>query len=83
MVADNLLNQNFTAESPGAVWVTDISYVHTLEGWLYLATVKDVCTKDIARKHDKYGDLIGTNNTIIYLENIEGKWKVVGSYFLY
>ncbi len=46
-VAENLLNQDFTAEGPGAVWVTDISYIDTSQGWLYLATVKDIFTKDI------------------------------------
>ena len=46
-VAENLLNQNFKVTRPNKVWVTDISYVDTLEGWLYLATVKDVCTKEI------------------------------------
>lgn len=46
-VAENLLNQNFNIEKPGTVWVTDISYLGTQEGWLYLATVKDICTKEI------------------------------------
>ena len=46
-VAENLLNQNFIVEKPNTVWVTDISYVSTKEGWQYLATVKDLCTKDI------------------------------------
>lgn len=46
-VADNLLNQDFKTDRPAAVWVTDISYIHTLEGWLYLATVKDIFTKEI------------------------------------
>jgi len=46
-VAENLLNQDFTVDRPGAVWVSDISYVPTNEGWLYLATVKDICTKDV------------------------------------
>lgn len=46
-VAENLLNQNFKVESPNSVWVTDISYISTKEGWLYLATVKDICTKEI------------------------------------
>ncbi len=46
-VAENLLNQNFTVENPNTVWVTDISYISTEEGWQYLATVKDLCTKDI------------------------------------
>lgn len=46
-VAENLLNQNFKIDKPAAVWVTDISYISTKEGWLYLATVKDICTKEI------------------------------------
>jgi putative transposase len=46
-VAENLLNQEFTVDRPGAVWVSDISYLYTTEGWLYLATVKDIFTKDI------------------------------------
>ena len=46
-VAENLLNQNFNVDKPAAVWVTDISYIGTNEGWLYLATVKDIFTKEI------------------------------------
>jgi putative transposase len=46
-VAENLLNQNFDIDKPGSVWVTDITYVDTLEGWMYLATVKDIYTKEI------------------------------------
>jgi hypothetical protein len=46
-VAENLLNQDFTTNIPAAVWVTDISYINTYEGWLYLATVKDIFTKEI------------------------------------
>jgi len=46
-VAENLLNQNFTTDRPAAIWVTDISYIYTYEGWLYLTTVKDIFTKEI------------------------------------
>jgi putative transposase len=46
-VAENLLNQNFKVNKPGMVWVADISYIGTDEGWLYLATVKDIFTKEI------------------------------------
>lgn len=46
-VAENILNQDFNVDRPGAVWVTDISYIGTNEGWLYLATVKDIFTKEI------------------------------------
>lgn len=33
-VAPNLLNQNFDTDKPNSVWVTDITYIHTHEGWL-------------------------------------------------
>lgn len=46
-VAENILNQNLKVDRPGAVWVTDISYIGTNQGWLYLSTVKDVFTKEI------------------------------------
>jgi len=46
-VADNLLNQTFVPTRPNEVWVTDITYVMTDEGWLYLAGVKDVFTCEL------------------------------------
>jgi len=46
-VAENLLNQDFTATAPNQVWTTDITYIATLEGWLYLAGVKDLFTCEI------------------------------------
>jgi transposase InsO family protein len=39
------LEQDFTAQSPGARLVGDITYLHTGEGWLFLATVIDLCTR--------------------------------------
>ena len=46
-VAANLLMQNFDASNPNTVWLADISYVPTQEGWLYLAGIKDLCTQKI------------------------------------
>ena len=46
-VAANHLEQQFTAEAPNKVWVTDITYVATGEGWLYLAGHKDLFTGEI------------------------------------
>ncbi len=46
-VADNLLNQTFTPSAPNEVWVTDLTYIPTNEGWLYLAGIKDVFTCEI------------------------------------
>lgn len=46
-VAPNLLQQNFTVTEPKKVWVSDITYIKTKEGWLYLAIIKDLCTRKI------------------------------------
>jgi transposase InsO family protein len=46
-VAPNLLDRNFTAERPDTVWLADISYLPTGEGWLYLAAIKDMATREI------------------------------------
>lgn len=46
-VAENRLEQQFTPSAPNQLWVTDITYISTDEGWLYLAGVKDVFTCEI------------------------------------
>jgi putative transposase len=46
-VVPNLLDRNFTADRPDTVWLADISYVPTGEGWLYLAAIKDMATREI------------------------------------
>ncbi len=46
-VAANLLRQDFTVRDPNTVWLADISYIPTQEGWLYLAGIKDLCTQKI------------------------------------
>lgn len=46
-VAENLLAQNFVADAPGLVWLTDITSIPTDEGWLYLAGHKDICSGEI------------------------------------
>jgi len=46
-VAPNLLNQDFTADQPNRVWVSDITYISTDEGWLYQAMVKDLHSKSV------------------------------------
>jgi transposase InsO family protein len=46
-VAPNLLNRNFSASAPNQVWLSDLTYVWTEEGWLYLAVVLDVFNRQI------------------------------------
>jgi putative transposase len=43
----DLVGRNFTADNPGEKMVGDITYIPTGEGWLYLATVIDCCTKEV------------------------------------
>lgn len=46
-VAENLLQQNFTAQRPNQVWVGDMTYIGTDEGWLYLAVVLDLYSRRV------------------------------------
>ncbi len=46
-VAENILEQKFEASAPNAVWVSDITYISTEEGWLYLAGHKDIFTGEL------------------------------------
>jgi transposase InsO family protein len=46
-VAKNVLNRDFKAEKPNEKWVTDITYVATLEGFLYVATIIDLFSRKV------------------------------------
>jgi putative transposase len=45
--AENLIKQNFTVTEPNKLWVSDITYIATLEGWLYLAIILDAFSRKI------------------------------------
>ena len=46
-IAANLLKRSFTAAAPNQIWLADITYVETDQGWLYLAMVLDLCSRKI------------------------------------
>ena len=46
-IAPNLLERRFEVAEPDRVWVSDITYVWTFEGWLYLAVVLDLFSRKI------------------------------------
>lgn len=46
-IAPNLLNRNFTPLSPNLAWTSDITYLWTDEGWLYLAIVLDLFNREV------------------------------------
>lgn len=41
ILAPNRVNREFTVDAPDRVWVIDITYIRTWQGWLYLALIKD------------------------------------------
>lgn len=45
--ADNLVRQNFDATDPNTLWASDITYVPTAEGWLYLAVTLDLFSRKV------------------------------------
>ncbi|MDN5620657.1 MAG: IS3 family transposase [Psychrobacter sp.] len=47
LVYPNVLDQKFDTSRPNQAWVSDITYIWTHEGWLYLAGVKDLYTKEL------------------------------------
>ncbi len=46
-LVENVLNRDFAPEAPNQVWVTDITYIRTYEGWLFLAAVMDLYSRQI------------------------------------
>ena len=47
-VAENIVNRNFEASAANRVWVSDITYVATAEGWMYLCIVLDLYSRRVA-----------------------------------
>ncbi len=47
ILSPNKLNRQFTVDAPDRVWVTDITYIRTWQGWLYLAVVMDLHARKI------------------------------------
>jgi putative transposase len=61
-IAKNVLNREFNVVAPNRVWVTDITYLWTIEGWLYIAAVLDLFARRIvgwAMAHHMRETLVG------------------------
>ncbi len=65
-VAPNLLEQRFTATHPGEVWTSDITYVATEEGWLYIAAIKDLFAGEVGGR--AFGSRMTTDLVVRALE---------------
>ena len=70
------MNRDFSAERPNQKWVTDISYIHTQEGVLYLSIIRDLFDNSIVSYKTST-----TQNVQLVLETIKAakrKEKVTG-----
>ena len=72
-IAPNVVKRRFTATAPNQLWVTDITYVRTWEGWLYLAVILDVfsrpsgdTSKPATRGRVKTGHLQRSGTGVLY-----------------
>lgn len=46
-ILENVLDRQFEQEEPGKVFATDVTYIQTKKGWMYLAVVLDLCTHEV------------------------------------
>ena len=70
----NLLNRDFSAERPNQKWVTDISYIHTKQGVLYLSVIRDLYDNSIVAY--KTGTEQNVNLVLSTLKEAKKKEKV-------
>jgi len=61
--AGNILNQHFSAQLPNQKWVSDVTFISTRKGWLFLATVMDLYSRLII------GWSMGNSNSTELVEN--------------
>lgn len=47
LISDNLVKRNFSTDSPNKIWLTDINYIKTSEGFIYLVSFIDVFSRKI------------------------------------
>lgn len=69
MIFPNLLNQNFRTEAANRVWVSDMTYIPTDEGWLYLCTMLDLYSRRVvgwavSNKIDRHLAISALNNAV-------------------
>ena len=79
--AANVLNRDFTAEAPNRKWVTDITYLATAAGWVYLAAVVDLFSRKVVGW--SIGDSLATGLVSDALRDAIEKRRPTGSELLH
>lgn len=70
----NILNRDFNPVAPNTVWVTDVTYVHTLEGFVYLTSVMDLYSRKIIGWH--VSDSLSTEHVMKAIERAKESRKL-------
>lgn len=77
----NLLNRNFKANCPNQKWVTDISYIPTAQGFLYLSVIRDLFDNSIVAHKTSHRQ--STNLVLETVQAAMAKEKIAGSLYLH
>lgn len=67
-ICPNHLDRQFTADAPGKVWVSDITYIHTKEGFRYLTSIIDLCDRKVVGW--SFSDNLTTRDTVVKAWNM-------------
>ena len=70
----NILDRKFNPKSPNSVWVTDITYIHTLSGFVYLTSVMDLYSRKIIGWH--VSDTLTTDGVLSAVEKAKASRKL-------
>lgn len=70
----NILNRDFTPVAPNCAWVTDITYIHTLSGFVYLTSVMDLFSRKIIGWH--VSDNLSTDGVIKAINKAKSNRKL-------
>ena len=74
-IAPNILNQNFKVSRANQVWVSDITYIETKQGWMYLTVIIDLFNRKVVGW--SMSDNLTTQETIIPAWNIAVKSNII------
>ena len=80
-IASNILNQNFTVSRENQVWVSDMTYIRTKQGWMYLTVIIDLFNRKVVRW--SMSDDLSTDNTINPAWNMAVKQKSITKEFIF
>lgn len=70
----NILDRNFNPKSPNTIWVTDITYIYTLSGFVYLASIMDLYSRTIVGWH--LTDSLSTASVLRAIEKAKSNRKL-------